>query len=278
MSPEAEPAILFPARAGQAVRVDSLAEEQAYLSAYPSAFGPWEVVSQTLSTRDGHATDRLVVCAGAGAGSVVETEVLFDVSSFVGTPGLTRLGGFTTEFLDRLTHGALEFARSNVPLHPGTLPRFPVPSAHYPGRVDVPLALLAVDAGRRGLFAPPLVVTLDYPGGAPFGVGDFPGFRPADWPPPRLGDWPPPAVAALDRVRLQGTIARFSGCVTRLLDAWLGGADYAHSSDDVAEAFALLAVLDLPAMLEIYERLNAAYVGWLSDAGRGSGPASGSGG
>ena len=260
------------------MRVDSLAEERAYLDAYPSALGPWEVVSQTLSTRNGRATDRLVVRAGSGEGSVVEAEVLFDVSSFVGTPGLTRLGGFTTEFLDRLTRGALEFARENVPLHPGSLPRFPVPSAHYPGRVDVPLALLAVDAGRRGLFAPPLVVTLDYPSGAPYGVGDFPGFRPADWPPPRLGDWPPPRVAALDRVTLQGTVARFSGCVTRLLDAWLGGANDPHSADDATEAFALLAVLEPPAMLDVYERLNVAYVGWLSDAGSGPGAASGSGG
>ena len=252
----------FPRRSGPTVRVDSVAEEYAYIAAYPGAGGPWEVVRQDLARLAEGPVDRLLVRAPAGD----EAEVHFAVGSFFGTPGVTRLGGPTTELLDRLMRTAEEFARANGPHHPGSLPRFPVPSARYPGRVEVPLAVLAVDAGRRGLYAPPRVVTLDYASGEPFGVGEFPGFAPDAWPPARLGDWPPPAVAGFDRVRLQGAVSRLSACTTRLIDAWLAGDTYPHLPDDASEVLALLGVLDLPPTVRLYRQLNPAYVSWLEGA------------
>ena len=251
----------FPRRATDTVRVDSIAEEYAFLNAYPGLHGPWRIVSQTLSIHDGQPSDRLVIQAEEAV--QVEEEIAFDIVSFSGTPGLRRLDGFTTEHLDRLMRAAADFAADNAPTHPGSLPRFPVPSARFPGRLDVPLAILATDGEQRGLFAPPLVVTFDYPSGDPYGVGPFPAFDAAAWPPPRLGDWPPPPLAGMPRLQLQGTVARFSACVTRLLDAWFTGTDYPHRHDEAAEAQALWARLDPPAMLNLYGRLNEDYLRWL---------------
>ena len=256
----------FPPRTCETVRVDSVIEEHAYLNAYPSPAGPWTIASQTLSSVDGNATDRLLIRPEGDQSTGEEETVAFDVASFVGTPGLVRLAGFTTDYLDYLMRAAAEFAHANAPVHPGSLPRFPVPSARFPDRVDVPLAVLAVDRGRRGLYAPPLVVTLDYPSGEPYGVGPFPGFDPDSWPPPRLGDWPPPAIAGIDRAQLQGMVSRLSACATRLIDAWLAGDDYPHRTDEAAEVRHLLGRLDPPGAPEIYRRLNGDYVRWLEDA------------
>ena len=87
-----------------------------------------------------------------------------------------------------------ELAKTEGPLHPGTMPQYPVPSESHAGAVAVPLPILAVDAGQRGLFAPPRIAVVRWPSAEPVGVGDAPGFDPERWPPPRLGDWPPPAV------------------------------------------------------------------------------------
>lgn len=243
------------------VRVDSVAEEYAYLNAYRGPSGDWSILSQTLKYRSGAAVDEVIARDAVGE----EILILFDVTTFQGSPGIQRMDGFTTEYLDRLMERAGEFAWLNPPHHPGSLPRFPVPSTRYSRRMDVPLAVLAVDAGRRGLYAPPRVVTLDYPGGNPFGVGEFPGFDPAAWPPPRLGDWPPVTVAQLDRSSLQGAVARFSACATRIMDVWFGGTAYPQLSDEAAEYLGLLSRLDLPEMLPVYARLSPAYLRWIQD-------------
>jgi len=253
----------FPPGASETVRVDSVVEEHAYLSAYPSPAGPWTIISQTLSTVDGSATDRLLLQSGEDGPAGGRETIAFDVASFVGTPGRRRLDAFTTDHLDHLMRSAAEFAHANAPTHPGSLPRFPVPSARFPDRLDVPLAVLAVDGGRRGLYAPPLVVTLDYPSGDPYGVGPCPGFDADTWPPPHLGDWPPPAVAGLDRIQLQGMVSRLSACATRLIDAWLTGDDYPQRPDEAAEVRVLLGCLDPPGMADVYRRLNAGYADWL---------------
>ena len=249
----------LPPRSSGTVRVDSVEEEHAYLAAYRSPGGGWRVVSQTLGRSDDAPIDRLRLRARESGD---EGEVLFAIESFFGTPGLARLGTLTTAFLDRLMRIAEEFARANGAHHPGSLPRFPVPSARYPGRVDVPMAVLATEGGRRGLYAPPRVVTVDYATGEPYGVGEFPGFAPEDWPPSRLGDWPPPGLGGIDRVRLQGLVGRFSACVTRLIDAWSAGQEYPHLGDDAREAWTLLGVLDLREMLPSYRTLNPDYVAW----------------
>ncbi len=252
---------VFPARTQEMVRVDSVPEEYAYLHAYPGPSGPWSILSQTLGYRNGVRVDEVIARDTAGE----EVRLLFDVTSFQGRPGIQRLDGFTIEYLDRLMQRAGEFAQLNPPHHPGSLPRFPVPSSRYSGRIDVPLAVLAVDRGRRGLYAPPRAVTLDFPHGDPVGLSEFPGFDPAAWPPPRLGDWPPAAISRLDRLCLQGSVARFSACATRLMDSWFGNASYPQLPDEAAEFLILLGRLDLPEMLPVYERLSPAYMGWIQD-------------
>jgi hypothetical protein len=204
-----------------------------------------------------------------------EVVLSFDVSSFTGGEGLERLGGFTTEVLDRLMRAAVEFAAANPPHHPGSVPRFPVPSARYPGRVEVPLAILAVEDGRRGLYAPPRVVTVGYAAGEADAVGEFPGFDPDDWPPPRLGPWPPAGTAGRDPAALQGAVSRLSGCLVRLFDAWAAEADYPHRRDDAAETWGLLAVLDEPRMAPFYDRLNAPFWRWLTTSAAELGDARG---
>jgi len=129
----------------------------------------------------------------------------------------------------------------------------------------VPLAILAVDQGRRGLYAPARVAVLAYPGGEPVGVGEFPGFEPERWPPPRLGDWPPAALVGVAPARLGGMVTRFAGCWRRLLDAWIAGGDGRHRRDDGVEALALLARLDPPGMVGVYRRLNAEFWRWLAE-------------
>jgi len=254
----------FPIRTAPLVRVDSIDEEHAFLAAYPSPNGPWQVASQAFGTDENGPVDRLRVRSGVAEAATAE--VSFAVASFVGSAGRRAGGVVTTEWCDRLMRRALEFAGENPPFHPGSVPRFPVPSARYPGRVDVPLAILAIDNRRRGLYAPARVVTLDHPSGEPVGIGEMPDFDPDEWPPARLGDWPPASATAVDRLRLQGAIARFSACTVRLLDAWRSGEHYPERRDEATEALALLGLLEPSGMLAVYRRLSPRYIAWLGDA------------
>jgi hypothetical protein len=240
----------------QAVRVDSPEEAAAYLAAYPSPAGPWRVASRLRVDAGERVEEHATLTAGGGARAVVR----FDVTAFAGEGPSAEAPA-----LDDLLARAAAFARENGPRHPGELPRFPIPSARYAGRVEVPLAILAVDAGRRGLYAPARVVVVDPRDGEPDGAGEFPGFDPEAWPPPRLGEWPPAGVRALDPTRLRGTVARFGACWRRLLAAWSGD-DYQQRADEAAEARALLGRLDPPGMVGVYRRLNPDFWGWL-DAG-----------
>jgi len=250
----------FPARSTPAVRVDSVVEEQAFLAAYPSPDGPWQVVGQLLVTGGG-PEDHVRLRSPAGDEAVVR----FDVGSFLGTAGRERGGVPATEVIDRVTERAIAFARENGIGHPGELPRFPVPSVRYAGRVEVPLAILAVDdARRRGVYAPARSVVVAWPGGEPVGVGELPGFDPERWPPPRLGDWPPAGTRGIEPGRLRGVVARFGACWVRLLDAFLGGEEYPQRADEAAEARALLRVLESPAMAGVYGGLSPRFWGWLT--------------
>ena len=251
----------FPPRSQETVRVDSVSEEYAYIQAYPAPGGSWSVVSQTLRQVDAEMVDTVIVHDPMGQ----ERSIQFDVTRFQGSPGIVRLEGLTTEHLDRLMQRAGEFARRNPPHHPGSLPRFPVPSGRYARRIDVPLAVLAVESGQRGLYAPPRVATLDYPTGEFYGVGEFPDFDPNAWPPPRLGDWPPPTIVKIDRLCLRGLVSRFSACSTRLMDVWFGEPPYPQLADEAAEWSSLLSRLDLPAMQPIYTRLSPMFMGWIRD-------------
>ena len=258
----------FPPRIQPAYRADAIDEEYAFLRAYPPPTGgDWTVVSQQLRLTGAEPVDLMTVRADTGA----ERTVPFAVGSFYGAmPGTAVVNAAvnaTADAIEQVMQQALDFARENPPHHPGSMPRFPIPSAGYPGRVDVPLALVAADSSRRpGFFAPPRVAVMTYPAAAPVGVGEFPGFDPGHWPPPRLGDWPPVDLRTFGQGRMAATIARFSCCWHRLLTAWLASNDYPHRRDESAEALALLTVLDPPPMREVYEQLNPRFWHWLHNA------------
>ena len=200
---------------GKLSRVDSVDEEYAVVSAFPPDRRVWSIQSQTLSRADTGAVDTLELRSSDGE----VKHYRFDVSSFFGGRAVQAPRESSTGFLDDVMEKAAEFAAQNGAHHPGSLPRFPVPSDRYPGRLDVPMPILAVGDGGRGLYAPVRVVTMTIEGPEPFGVGEFPGFAPDDWPPPRVADWPPPGIRDMDNLRLQATIARFSAVAVRLFNA-----------------------------------------------------------
>lgn len=246
------------ARVSLPVRVDSVAEEYAYVAVNPPAEGHWEVVSQTMGAGEHGVQDVLLARSASGE----ERTFRFDIGTFHGTTGLVRLGEPTTGFLGAVMEKAASFAKGTGAHHPGSLPRFPVPSDRYPGRLDVPLPILALDAGMRGVFAPVRVVTMGYEDAEPFGVGEYPGFDPDEWPPPRLGDWPPPGTAGFDRMRLQAAISRFSAVAVRLFDAWFDDRRYLQLDSERAEFIQSLGVLDLPAMMPYYRQVGAKFFDW----------------
>ena len=245
------------------VYIDSPIEQEAWLIA---TFGPadrWSVASQTWHAADrGESEEVLEIALASGE----RVQVHF---AEVGTDdSLSGEGHDRTGEMEELMQRALGFSESNPPHHPGSLPRFPVPSASYRGTVAVPMAVLAVDdAGRRGLYAPPRQVGMSIKDGSLVGVGEFPGFDPEHWPPSRIGDWPPPQLGEIPQVQLQAMIARFSACWSRVLDAWF--AEVSEPDDvlrqDVREGLHRRSMLDLMEMLPYYERLNPVFAKWLND-------------
>ncbi len=245
------------------VRVDSADEQYAYMLARFGDPAQWSIVSQMVEiTPDGREAERVEVKPASG-GVVVVTFVAGDEDDSFDSPVVDEDG---TGFLDRAMASALAFSETNPPHHPGTLARFPVPSAGYANALSVPMPVLALDGRRRGLYAPPRVVVIDQGTGDARGVGEFPGFDPGRWPPQRLGDWPPPALAGLHRLQLQGTIMRFSAVWNRILDAWFATdiMDSPELTAEVVEALATRASLDLPAMIAYYDRLNPVFAKWLT--------------
>lgn len=245
------------------VRVDSADEQYAWMLARFGDPAHWSVVSQMVDvTPDGREAERVEVSL-AGGPSVSFTFVAGDADDSFDAPVVDADG---TGFLDRVMATALAFSESNPPHHPGSLARFPVPSAGYANALSVPMPVLALDGGRRGLYAPPRVVVIDQGTGEARGVGEFPGFDPERWPPDRLGDWPPPGLAGLHRLQLQGTIMRFSAVWNRILNAWFAKEvmDSPDLTADVTEALATRTTLDLPAMLAYYDRLNPVFAKWLA--------------
>ncbi len=242
--------------ADSVVRVDSLREAYAYVDAYPHASGPWGIVSETRSSRDGGGTMTLEIKSPDGDGM----SVVFDISTFGASGGRQRFGVEPTTALDTLMSGVAEYVASNPPFHPGGLPRFPIPSLRYPGRVEVPIAILAAgDDGRPGLFAPARLVVVSLTDGKPYGIGEYPGFDPDQWPPERLGDWPPPATTALPRQRLAAMVARFNGVWLRLLEAATDNTTYPNVEIEKTEAQKLLALLETSGMAGIYRAINPSF-------------------
>lgn len=243
-------------RPGTPIRVDSLREAHAYLDAYPHASGAWALVAETRSSRAGGSTLTVTVAAPDGD----RLDIAFDVSGFTAAGGGQRFGVEPTIALDELLAGVAEFAAANPPHHPGTLPRFPIPSRRYPGRAEVPLAILAADDdGRPGLYAPAKLVVVSLEDGKPYGIGDVSGFDPDRWPPERLGDWPPKGTIELPRRQLAGRVGRFNGVWLRIISAVVGVATYPFDPKDKREAQILLASLDVQGMARIYRDVNPSF-------------------
>ena len=248
----------FLPRQSGTVRVDGVAEEYAYLTAWPPRDGRWERMGQVLAPGPEGPEDHIPVRAPDGTVAVVR----FAVGSFHGTDEAPR--DSPGEWVTAAMRAGHELAQREGPLHPGTQPQYPVPSATHAGAVAVPLPILAVDAGERGLYAPPRIAVVRWPAAEAVGVGDAPGFDPAHWPPPRLGDWPPAAVRGWEPARLAGTIERFTAVWGRLLDVWFSGEGYPQLGDEQWEARLLLEQLVPPAMIEIDVALSPRFWVWLT--------------
>ena len=241
---------------GERIRVDSLREAYAWVEVYPHASGPWTIVSETRSSRDGGATLTLDLAAPDGDGA----SVAFDTEHFGASGGVKRFGVEPTSALDEMLADVSAFVAGNPPSHPGSLPRFPVPSLRYPGRVEVPVAILAADdGGRPGLFAPARIVVVSLTDGKPYGIGEFPGFDPDQWPPERLDDWPPSATMTLPRMQLAATVARFNGVWLRVVEAAATKTTYPGAFQDRREARTLLSILDGAGMAAVYRSMNEAF-------------------
>ena len=245
------------------IRVDSADEQYAYMLARFGDPALWSVRAQTLEvTADGREAERVEVMLRSGASARVTFVTSQEEDSF----DSPVVDDDSTGLLDRVMGSAFAFSESNPPHHPGTLARFPVPSAGYANALSVPMPILALEGGKRGLYAPPRVVVIDYGTGDARGVGEFPGFDPERWPPERIGDWPPPTLAGLHRLQLQGTIMRFSAVWNRILKAWFAKEimDSPDLTADVAEALESRVILDLPELLPYYDRLNPVFAKWLT--------------
>jgi hypothetical protein len=243
------------------VFVDSAEEQYAWLLATFGKPGTWSVESQSyrVDDRDQELEVTHIRTLDGSSVEVTFAPAHVDESPFGGEPVVNDRTGRMDDLMEKAT----TFAAENPPHHPGSIARFPIPSASYANAVSIPLPVLAVDGGRRGLYAPPRVVALNWKTSEPIGVGEFPDFDPEHWPPPRLGDWPPVKV---EQEQLVGMIGRFSACWSRVLDTWFAKSDEVTEilRSDAREALAMRQRLDLSTMSPYYDRLNPVFAKWLA--------------
>ncbi len=249
------------------VRVDSAEEQYAWLLATFGDPTQWTVDSQFYRVEADGSEHEIATITSANGERV---EVVFapatdEVDPFGDTQGPEDRSGLMDELMEKATG----FASTNPPHHPGSIARFPVPAPTFAHAIAIPMPVLAIDRGKRGLYSPPRMVVIDWETEEPIGVGEFPGFDPEHWPPARLGEWPPESAASLHPMQLQGIIARFSACWSRVLDAWFAR-DMPVSPSlraDIQEALMYRSRLDLPEMIACYDRLNPAFAEWLRRGG-----------
>ena len=241
-------------------RVDTGDEQVAYLITHFGDAETWSIDSQQLAMNaEGREVERVELRLGSG-----ELHTIEFVSGESESPFDTELDAAGMHAIPQVMAIASQFSEQNPPHHPGTLARFPIPSRAYARSLAVPMAVLALDQGRRGLYAPPRIVVVSFDSLEVRGVAEYPGFDPDNWPPARLGDWPPVTMAGRSPERLQQTMARFSAVWHRLLTAWFAK-DVVESSDlalDALEAQEILALLDLPNAALMYQELNPVFWKW----------------
>lgn len=246
------------------VYIESDVEQAAWIYANFGPDGAWQTVSQTMRVADSGEMQEILEIRRATGETV---SVPFMESSE--DESLEGAGVDRTAVVEDLMHLAAQHAEANPPHHPGSLPRFPLPSKGYADALSVPMAILAVDdLGQRGLYAPPRHVVLAVADNAFIGFGDFPGFDPEMWPPARVGDWPPAAVQKMPEQQMQGVIQRFSCCWSRVLEAWFAKPQgySAALKADIEDALRYRAMLDAPGFLPLYARLNSEFEAWLEAA------------
>jgi hypothetical protein len=247
------------------VRVDSGEEQFAYLV---MRFGPqpgWAVVEQSLVTSGSEAIEIATVqLAATGKTHTVRFGPARDDDDEFG--GESADEEPSTLWLDKVLERATTFSAGNPPHHPGTIARFPVPAAGYPDAISVPMAIIAEDERRAGLYAPPRLVALHRVTLEPIGVGEYPGFDPEFWPPERLSDWPLPSVRGMPQEQLIATIQRFSATWKRVIDAWFANEPEAfpHLKHDIGAAADARMRIDAPAMDLYARKANPVFANWLA--------------
>lgn len=256
-----------PGNASFIVRVDSAEEQYAWLLATFGDPSTWSVDGQSYRVDDDGAELEIAEISVSDGSRV---QVIF-------APALEEKDPFgdhgeiedRTGLMDELMEKATGFASQNPPHHPGSIARFPIPSVGQAHAITIPMPVLAIDQGQRGLYSPPRMVAIDWVTREPIGVGEFPGFDPENWPPRRLGDWPPLSASSLPQMQLQGMIARFSACWSRILDAWFARELEVTPllRDDIREALMYRSRLDLPGMIACYDKLNPVFADWLQRSG-----------
>lgn len=254
-----ESASAFPPRGIDSLRVDSPDEEAAYIAAWPSASGPWQVTGTAFIPGIPSTQKRVALTAPDGERAVLH----FLVGSYHAAAG--RGADPPAQRVEAVMRAGQELAKQEGPLHPGSMPQYPVPSPGHAGAVTVPLPILAIDARQRGLYAPPRYAVVRWPSAEAIGVGDVPGFDPEHWPPPRWSDWPPASVRDWQPRRLSAAIERFTAIWGRLLDVWFGGDPYPQLGDERREALLLLARLTPDGQRAFYAEMSPAFWTWLTD-------------
>ena len=255
--PKPPSAKAFPPRGIDSIRVDSQGEEVAYIATWPAASGPWEMTGWAFIPGIPSTQKRVGLTAPDGAQAVIH----FLVGSH--HEAARRSADPPAQRVETVMKAGQALAKQEGPLHPGSMPQYPVPSPGHAGAVAVPLPILAIDARQRGLYAPPRYAVVRWPSAEAIGVGDVPGFDPDHWPPPRWSDWPPASVRGWEPRRLSAAIERFTAIWARLLDVWFGGAPYPQLADERLEARLLLALLTPDGLHALYASMSPAFWAWL---------------
>ena len=242
------------------MRVDSVAEEYAYLATWPPRDGPWERIGAGARSRPRRDRKTISRCARPMGRR--------PSSASPSAPSSARrraLPASPGERVRRRCAPGTSWRRRRARSTPATMPQYPVPSESHAGTVAVPLPILAVDAGQRGLLC---AATHRGRALAVGGRRSASATRRAST--PRAGRRRASAIGRRPRFAT-GTARGWRGRSSasraiwgRLLDAWFSGERYPHLADEKREARLLLARLAAAGDARVLRRDQPALLGWLS--------------